>query len=239
MSIDVDTAAVPVVTWDDFDSTFQWKQGEHVTIIGANGRGKTTLELAILPRREYIIFFGTKRKDRTQTALTRRMGYQQTADPSQIHADVSKRWLLKPQFPKSASVAQLKKLHAGVFRRALMMAFRQGGWTVVCDEVRYLTDYLGLSDEVELLALQGRSLPTTLVSGSQRPRHIPLEVYSQARHLFFFSTPDGGDVRRIAEIAQVVAEPVVATVPNLPEFHFMYVHPESGTMMVAKSPPPN
>ena len=235
---ELDTA-VPFVEWDDFATQFKWRQGEHVVLIGANGRGKTTLELALLPMREYVIFLGTKRRDPTQDALTRRMGYELTPDPAEIHVDVSKRWFLKPPFPKTATVKQLKNLHADVFKRAMMMAFRQGGWTVVGDEVRYLSDYLSLSDEVELLAIQGRSLPVTCVWGTQRPRHVPLEVYSQARHMFFFSTPDGGDVRRIAEIASVNAELVAATVTRLPQYHVLYVHPESGAILTTKSPPPN
>lgn len=232
---------VPHVEWGEFSQTFQWRQGEHVTLIGATGRGKTTLELAILPRREFVIFFGTKREDATQTALVNRMGYKLTSDPRQIHSSIAPRWVLRPAFPRDASVAELKRLHAGVFRYALMMAFRQGRWTIVCDEVRYITDYLGLADECELLWLQGRSLKVTVVAGAQRPRHNPLEAYSQARHLFLWHTPDVQDVARLAQIAGVSGEQVAAIVPNLDSqrFQVLYIHPESGTMLTTTSPPPS
>lgn len=230
---------IPEVSWDDFKATFRWQQGEHVTLIGATGRGKTTLELAILPMRRYVIFLGTKKRDATQSALTRKMGYTLVADPDEIHPDVATKWMLRPPFPKGATVAQLKKLHAGIFRRALMMTFRQGQWTIVCDEVRYLTDYLRLTDELELLWLQGRSLGVTVVAGTQRPRHIPLEAYSQARHIFLWHTPDGGDVARIAELASVNKEVVADIVPRLEGHNVLYVHPETGRLLITQSPPPN
>lgn len=236
---DLETTIVPHIEWDDFLSRFQWRQGEHVTLVGANGRGKTTLELAILPRRDYIVFLSTKREDSTQNALTRKYGYEVTADPDAIIPEVGARWVLRPPWPKGASVAQIKRVHRTVFQRMLMKGFQQGRWTIVCDEVRYLTDYLGLADECELLWLQGRSLKVTMLAGTQRPRHIPLEAYSQARHLFLWHTPDGGDVARIAELASVNREIVAQVVPQLQGHNVLYVHPESGTMLTTLSPPPD
>lgn len=232
------TDVIPHVEWADFLAQWRWRQGEHVTLIGPTGRGKTTLLTHILNRRAYTVFLGTKRQDSTQTALVNRMGFQVAATADEIHRDVSQRWLLRPPFPKGATVQQIKKAHAAQFKKALMRAFEQGGWTIAADEVRYLTDYLGLADEMELLWLQGRSLKVTVIAGTQRPRHIPLEAYSQASHLFFWQTPDGGDVRRIAETASVNANAVAEAVINLRGHTVLYVHPATGEMLTTTSPPP-
>lgn len=228
---------VPALSWDQFTQQWRWKQGEHVTLIGPTGRGKTTLITHILPRREYVIFLGTKRQDSTQTALAR-AGYKTVTDFAQIHRDVGKRWLLKPPYPKKAGVREIKAVHAHVFRNALMMAFKQGGWTIVADEVRYLTNYLQLGAEMELLWLQGRSLKVTIIAGTQRPRHVPLEAYSQASHLFFWQTPDAQDVARVAEVASVSREAVTEIVPRLHGHNVLYVHPATGDMMTTVTPPP-
>ena len=52
------------VSWEDFITNFDWKQGEHVAAIAPTGAGKTTLFKHILPRRKYNIFFGTKPDDK-------------------------------------------------------------------------------------------------------------------------------------------------------------------------------
>ena len=71
---------VPRVTWDEFLKSFRWKQGEHVTLLGPTGQGKTTLALAILPRREYVIVFGTKAKDKTLDRLIKEDGYEKCTE---------------------------------------------------------------------------------------------------------------------------------------------------------------
>ena len=234
---------VPVLTWDEFLAQFNWTQGQHVTLVGPNGRGKTVLLTHILPMRGYKIFLGTKRKDATQTALVQGKGdhrYHLAKRWEEIHQDVSPNWMLKPPFPKNASVAQVKAVQAQVFNEALMKVFRQGGWTVVGDELRYLTDYLGLTDICQLLLLQGRSLEISFVTGTQRPRWVPLEAFSQASHLFFWQTPDHQDVARVAELASINRETIMEVVPRLnPDAHeVLYVNPKSGYMAVTVPPPP-
>lgn len=236
MALATDTT-VPHVSWDDFMAHWQWEQGQHVALIGPTGRGKTTLITHILPERNYVIFFGTKRKDSTQDALIRQ-GYKVTSDPLEIHPDVGSHWMLRPNFPKTASPATIRQVHKAVFAQAIMHVFRQGGWTVVADEIRYLTDTLKLADGMELLWLQGRSLGITVVGGTQRPRHVPLEAFSQSYHLFFWQTPDRQDVQRVAELASIGRETVAQIVPKLTGHTVLYVNTVTGEMMTTKSPGP-
>ena len=92
-------------------------------------------------------------------------------------------------------------IQRGEIKAMLEDTYRQGGWTVVLDELRYVTDILRLKRHVQLLLLQGRSLGVSVVSGSQRPRHVPLEAYSMARHLFLWQTTDRQDLRRIGDFS--------------------------------------
>lgn len=234
----------PFTPWDELvGGAFVWKQSQHITLIGPNGRGKTNLLTHILPMRKYKVFLGTKRKDSTQDALVRGMGdskYRVARSWGEVHQDISRNWMLRPPFPKDASVEQLKAYHAKVFREALMGMFREGGWTIAMDEIRYLTAYLKLQDVIELLLLQGRSLGLSIVSGTQRPRSVPLEAYSMASHLFFWHTPDHEDVARVAELASIGRSTVMEVVPALDadKHECLYVNVKSGHMAVTIPPPP-
>ena len=68
--------SIPSVPWHEFERHFKWRQGEHVTVIAPTGWGKTTLELAIIDRRKYSIFFATKRDDPLYHKLIRQHGFE-------------------------------------------------------------------------------------------------------------------------------------------------------------------
>lgn len=209
--------------WAEFDRLWKWRQGEHVTMIGPTGRGKTTLETAILPRRKYVVFFSTKAIDSTQEKL-KRLGYKVIHSAAEIHPEAAPLAILRPPWPENVSAKQLKQIHAEVFREALMRVFREGRWTVVLDEARYITHDLQLESECQLLWLQGRSLGISVVAGTQRPRWIPLEAYDQASHLFFFKDTDRPNVERVAEMAGLNRMAVQEIVPRLDLHELLYAN---------------
>lgn len=206
-----------------------WYPGEHVTLIGPTGRGKTEALISLLRTRTWTTFLGTKRKDATQDVL-RREGYRMVRDPAQINPEIHHRFLFQPPFPKGASARQIAAAQAPVYSRALMILREQMGWTIGVDETHYLTDFLGLGDELTLLWLQGRSEETSIVANTQRPRHIPLAAYSQATHLFFWSSPDLADVRRIGEMTPLPIARIMAILQHQDEHTILYVNTVSGDL---------
>ena len=194
------TAQPALTPWSKFLPAWDWQQGQHVTMIGPTGSGKTTMIRAILSRRDYVVFAATKPKDSTIDLLESE-GFT-----------VVRKW--SPRFDRQVLWPKIERMgDLSVQRKeiGLMMedAYQQGGWTVVLDELRYVTDHLRLKQHVQLLLLQGRSLGVSVVSGSQRPRHVPLEAYSQAQHLFLWQTSDRQDLRRIREFSGRIAESTV------------------------------
>lgn len=232
MSIEVDNPAVEL-PWSEFDRLWKWNQSEHITLVGPTGRGKTTLETAILPRRDYVVFFSTKRQDSSQDKL-RAMGYKVIHSAKDINPDVAPLAILRPPWPDNVSAKQLKTIHAEVYGEALMTIFRQGYWTAVLDEGRYLSRDLGLEGEIQLLLLQGRSLMISVILGTQRPRWVPLEAYDQATHMFFFKDKDRTNLERVAELAGLDRRTVQEIVPAMDKHQLLYANRDTDELVTTQ-----
>lgn len=222
-----DTMA-PVVSWETFLAWFRWRQGEHVGIIGPTGQGKTTFALAILPKRQYITVLATKPRDESLTAFASEQGFTKVeqwdrkADPY-----ITPRRILWPD--ASSLYSALKQ--RGVFRHALSSMYTQGNWTVYIDELWYMIHHLKLEPEVRVYLLQARSNGVSLVVGTQRPAHIPLEVYDQSSWLVFFRDNDESNLKRISGISWLSKKVVQSLVANLDEYQALVINTRTGKMV--------
>lgn len=225
-------AAAPRVSWSDFMAELDWRQGEHVSLVGPTGQGKTTLGLALLPRRDYTMILATKPKDSTLDGLTRRRArprYKTIRDIDARPVDAS-RLLLWPKFSGSADMA----VQAEVMHRALDTVFAEGAWCLFVDELFYLCEMLGLTTMLRLIWQQGRSLGVSLVGATQRPAWVPLELYSQATHVFLWRHNDPRDLDRLGGIAaagDVNPRTIREMVAHLGKNQFLYVNTRTGDML--------
>jgi energy-coupling factor transporter ATP-binding protein EcfA2 len=224
------TTETPRISWAEHLETLSWRQGEHVTILGPTGCGKTTLAREILPRRSYVIALATKPKDAVLEGL-RADGYR-----------VSRDW--PPPAPTPRMVIWPKSDHedareaeahqASIFGRTLSSAFRAGGYCVYGDELLELTE-LKLKHELNRLWRQGRSVGCSLVTGSQRPFEVPQSAYSQATHLYLFSTNDDRDLRRLSEISGRVNKVALREIVAGLDWHDLcYANTRTGRMEVTR-----
>jgi hypothetical protein len=217
------------VDWPVFLTRMRWRQGEHVSLIGPTGTGKTTLMFNLLPMRRYTAVIGTKPRDTALSDLER-SGYVRRPDlpergqPSRV--------LIWPPY----RTPEDRPRQRVIIRDALRTAFRAGGWCTGGDEVSYLCRRLRLEDELLDLWEQGRSNGCTVVAATQRPAWVPLALYSQASHLFFWRTRDGRDLARIAGLNGVDPVPVRAAVAALPRHHALYVNAVTGDMVTTIAP---
>jgi hypothetical protein len=147
-------------------------------------------------------------------------------------------------WPRIAEMSDMYSQSA-TFREALHGMYRRGSYCIYADELRYLTDDLGLAKEFSLLWQQGRSNKLSIVAAMQRPRHVPLLAYSQATHLFFWRVSDNYDVKRISDIGGVDTRTIQRTVTRLagpPQAGFdrsqccafLYVNTRSGKLIVSR-----
>ena len=233
--------SAPVVSWDDFLTyVFRWRQSEHVGLIGPTESGKSTLTFSILPMRDYVVFFATKPRDEVLEQFARRAGYVRLEDwPPRTRfwhrpgpPRKMPRRLLWPDARELDATARQEQ----VFRRAFKDVYAAGGWTVVWDEFWMMTQILGLEQEARIFLQQARSNDISFVMGAQRPSRIPLELFDQSRHLFFWRDNDERNLTRISGIGWLSADLIRAHVAHLEPHQVLYVNTRTGHMYRTKAP---
>lgn len=219
--------------WADLEkrlssSDKRWKQGEHLSIIGPTGSGKTYLGLALLPIRKYITVFASKPRDDLLLAYGKKHKYEKIAQwpPSSM----TERVLLWPRYNGPADRA---RQHI-IFRNAVNDQFRAGAWCLFIDEVFYWTEILRLAEWLKAIWVQGRSIKLSLMAATQRPAAVPLLMYDQATHLFFFRFRDERDLKRIGGIGWLDRKDIQETVSRLEQYEFLYIHVPTGEMIISK-----
>ena len=231
-----------VAEWDDFIARWpaRFKQGEHVTVIGPTGCGKTVLSRELVEARRFVVATGIKYKDSSLSDLIK--GRRNSSGPSNLDAKWTRveKWKDRPKnaervilWPNVGDLSKVRDVHRKVFTDMFHDVFKTGSWCIRSDELRYLTDLIRLKDPIVQLYITGRSNNISLVSSAQRPSHVPLEAYSQAQHLFLFRTGDERDLTRMGGLNGNSAKQVAATVADLPHHHFLYVNLNNGEQIIS------
>lgn len=232
--------------WESWYRWFrgEWKQGEHLSIIGPTGTGKTTLTIELLRIRKFVVFVATKPADELVESLEHRGYVRIEAWPRQLPDDTP-RWLLWP--PGGASMDREARMRQrAIVHDALRRIFagprggEPGRWCVCIDEARYVADpkFLGLHNDINQMLIQGRSVKLSCVLGFQRPSWVPAEAYDQPSHLFIAGDNDRRNVQRFREIGGVDGERVAATIQHLAPFEWAHVdaRPGHGQINVIRVP---
>lgn len=232
---------VPFTPWARFFAGFDWRQGEHVTVIGPTGTGKTTVIRAILPKRYdahgAVTVLATKSHDENleQWARSDRLArveewpprapfWKRPGDIEHPDGHVT-RWdhrvMLWPK-PQGVPLGELDDHIARTHREAMTAMYWQRNWTIVGEEL-YELSQLGLDRELTRIWTQGRSAGLSLVGATQRPVKIPLHAYSQASHLFMFGDNDEVNLRRLQGIGGMSGNTLREAVQSLRGHDVLYI----------------
>lgn len=229
------TSEVEFLEWDSFIARFVWNQGEHVGLIGPTGGGKTTMALALLPLRTYVTVLGTKPQDATLSQFAKHHDYKVLQKwNSRLSVHKYPRRVLWP--PARSLYSQANQIAA--FKPALEEMYLAGRWCIYADELWYIIQQLGMSKEIKTFLLQSRSMLICLMMAFQRPAWVPVEVYDQCTHLFFWRENDETNLSRIGGIAYTSAELVRRVVSQLRHHEVLYINTRDGSMVRTMSPPP-
>lgn len=222
----------PRVAWDDFiRDHLNWKAGEHFSLIGPTGQGKTHMLLNLLPLRTYVTVCATKPEDDSMDRLIA-TGYAKIERWVSVPAEDMPRRVLWPNASRINARVNQKR----VFEDALDKIFRERGWCVALDELWYMINVLGLGDEVRMYLLQGRSLGISLVAATQRPAFVPLEIYDQSTHLMFWRDNDERNLARISGISYHSSGLIRQIVSQLEHHQVLYINTRTGAMLRTRAP---
>lgn len=217
---------------------FAYRDGEHVTIIGPTGWGKTFLAYELLaatakPKRPAVIFV-IKPRDETATAWARAQRIRRLRSwppPLRLFRAPERAWLLWPEhsFDPDRDDANLYR----TFRGAMLDGYKRGNRILFADEPLGLMELEpperrdpNLERYLRMLWQRGRSMKAGLWTATQRPVEIPLAAYSQAHHLFLGRDDDKRARDRYAEIGGVDPDMVKYVTARLPKHHWLYIRRE-------------
>lgn len=236
------SGTVPFIEWDSFwgmlyNGDQRWEQGEHIALIGSTGCGKSTLAMELLKLRRYTTLLCTKPYSPTLSKYIKANDYQTFREwPSKIPAARAPRRAIWPDVTRVGNIPQQRY----AIGHAMEQIYTEGYWCVYADELRYVSDNLNLRPIVELFLQQGRELGVSFVGGMQRPKFVPLLVYSQSTHLFFWRERDMRNLETISAINSIDSRFTAQQIINLQPHEFLYVNtridPEYGGMMRSKLP---
>jgi hypothetical protein len=123
-----------------------------------------------------------------------------------------------------------------IFHDAFDRVYREGHWTLAVDETWYVANILKLGGDLKLILMQARSMKICLVVASQRPAMIPLEIYDQSTHLFFWRDNDETNLKRLSGISWRSANLVRSLIANLEPHQVLYVNTRTGFMCRTRCP---
>lgn len=197
-------ATVPFAPWRKVFPTLlrNWEQGEHFVTLGKTGRGKTTLEIALMEgrhrkRRAKVCSMVVKRRDETSAKLVAK-GWHRIYDwPPGYAARRSGKIILWPSYTRASTYAKDRR---SVFVQAFDEIIEEGNWTLCLDEASYMVESMRIRTSIDELFTQSRSNGITLIAGSQRPVWVSRSMVSQHCWVACFRIGDTTDARRAGEV---------------------------------------
>jgi hypothetical protein len=212
----------PFVAWERLKPAIQWKQGQHSLAVGGTGSGKSTLSGEMLPRRKLVVVCVSKGMDPIFDGPY--FSEYVTIGKWSEKKKGQTRLILRPRNQKT--IEETREHKTPIFREMFdSVLLKEGYWCIDIDETHYMCERLKLSGEVTDMMEQARSADISMWNNTQRPAGIPLAVYVNSMHGYFFLTQEEYDVQRLGRMANkhTNAKELIANIQRLDPHEFVYI----------------
>lgn len=222
------------------EDVWDYEGGEHITVLGPTGSGKTYLAYQLLQHSVSEELNGVvlvmKPRDETAEEWSKKLNFPIVRDwpPPKTKVLFSDRkprgWTVWPAHVMDPAIDEPR--HHAFFRRVILDCYKKGNRILFTDETMSLEDELNLSRELRTVWTKGRSMRCGLVAASQRPALISRLAY-QAHHLFISHDGDVDAQRRLSEIGGAVdSDQVRWILPQLGKREFLYINRDQRAMCI-------
>lgn len=203
----------------------QWRQGEHVALIGRTGSGKTFTARDVLAIRQYVIVLAVKREDDTLLHFTRgEPKYKRT-----------KKWPVDYNVNRAVITLQPESLNDNTqtlkVYQVLNDIFKSGGWCAYLDDTGYIAAHLGLKRQITQLMNVGRSHGISVVTAATQPSsvaaNIPSETVRQVNHILMWKFENAPAIKTLADMIGYNWHELEQMM------HELYVYPDASTDFIA------
>jgi energy-coupling factor transporter ATP-binding protein EcfA2 len=240
--------------WEEMweDGTIEWEPGQHWTVVGPTGIGKTTVLVDLCERSpHHAVLVITKNKDSLVTRLPKERGWVLVDNLADFKKQFKRSWgdrWEKRERPAQRIVYHPKLEQISLRNRADVLGDRveelltyvyyegsaHGGVSIAIDEATGASQQLGLQKPLTLMWDESRSNNVEVLAGLQRPAYVPKASENAATYLVIFGgMTNDDDLLALSKMAGYTdRKQIREALEALPEHHHLLVKTRKGKFLV-------
>lgn len=219
-----------------------WAPGQHWALVGPTGEGKTTVAVALLKLRDYVLALDPKGEDETLAAS----GYARvTGLPPRARFPRDVQEALDDGRPAHLIVGSPARTDEedirlqALMREAITYARHAGGWTLYVDEFELLSSQRMFNQGplIERMLITARREKSSIMTSFQAQAWVSKHATRQATFVCMFPTRDRAMIKAVAEAMGRPWQALSAAVDLLPDYHVIIIPKKIRAPMVITSAP--